>query len=481
MEKRPTNKQEWTEYLEERGFDLIEYQNFNGDWHAILGITCKECGYSYEAKASNVIRRKKGLCPKCGDYRPYTTEEIIECIEKNGGTYISGEVLNKESRIKFKCGACNSTIEKKAHDIRRTKKGCINCRPDRMKRTIRKERNHLKKAKAVAEERGGKCLSTDANIITKNKLLWECSLGHTWKATSDSVLNQGTWCPQCASSRGERTVRALFEACFEADFPQTRPHFLKRPNFHLDGYNRELKLAFEVNGIQHYQLNAKFHISEDNLKSQKLRDRNKAQLCKRHGVILITVPHWVIEKGITKIREFVSDALTTLGITPLNNPQKVKIDPLKIYDAQTDDAFRKFKSIVTENGGHFDPAEYLGRTFSLSVTCNEGHTWKAKPYLILNGHWCPGCAKNMPLNYNLIQSELNKEGWNLDSKNAPYQRAIEPIRMRCPKGHLVKRSWNAWQRQRNNGRITCRECYVESMLEKRDDVERETTEETELV
>lgn len=182
MKKRPANKQAWIEYLDEQGFDLITYQNINGDRNAILGMICQKCRYSYEAKASNIIRRKRGLCPKCGDYSPYTTESIIECIEKNGGVYISGEVLNKNSRIKFKCGACKSLIEKRAQDIRRTKKGCINCRTGKMKSTIRDKRDNLGRAKTIAKERGGRCLSTDKNITTQSKLLWECSLGHKWRA-----------------------------------------------------------------------------------------------------------------------------------------------------------------------------------------------------------------------------------------------------------------------------------------------------------
>ena len=44
----------------------------------------------------------------------------------------------------------------------------------------------------LAKKRGGRCLSRSYSGKEK-KLLWECSLGHRWKAVPGSII-MGTWC-----------------------------------------------------------------------------------------------------------------------------------------------------------------------------------------------------------------------------------------------------------------------------------------------
>ena len=56
--------------------------------------------------------------------------------------------------------------------------------------------NFLKKMGRIASEKGGKCLSP-AYINASTKLRWECSEGHVWEATPNSIM-RGRWCPQCA-------------------------------------------------------------------------------------------------------------------------------------------------------------------------------------------------------------------------------------------------------------------------------------------
>lgn len=59
-----------------------------------------------------------------------------------------------------------------------------------------KKAEKLARLQAVATSRGGKCLSTEyLGVVVKHR--WECSEGHQWASTPDSVVNRGTWCLAC--------------------------------------------------------------------------------------------------------------------------------------------------------------------------------------------------------------------------------------------------------------------------------------------
>jgi len=77
--------------------------------------------------------------------------------------------------------------------------------------------------------------------------------------------------------------------------------FRQRPNFinklEYDGYNDDLKLAFEYNGIQHYEYSPFFH--SNNIKKfekQQNNDTLKKDLSHQNGIYLIVVPYWIIDK-----------------------------------------------------------------------------------------------------------------------------------------------------------------------------------------
>jgi hypothetical protein len=57
---------------------------------------------------------------------------------------------------------------------------------------------------ALAESRGGKCLSKEYAGVNKH-LKWECQYGHQWEATPNSV-KRGSWCPADAGKRVSRIV-----------------------------------------------------------------------------------------------------------------------------------------------------------------------------------------------------------------------------------------------------------------------------------
>lgn len=119
--------------------------------------------------------------------------------------------------------------------------------------------------------------------------------------------------PPPKESKGEvECKRVLEKIFFPKKFDKARPDFLRNPvtggnfNLELDCYNKDLKLAVEYNGKQHYEYIPYFHRNKDAFTNQKYRDDMKRRMCKDERIILIEVPYSV---EIEKIESFLKTEL----------------------------------------------------------------------------------------------------------------------------------------------------------------------------
>jgi hypothetical protein len=87
----------------------------------------------------------------------------------------------------------------------------------------------------------------------------------------------------------EEKSRAILERVLKAPFTSVRPAFLKYihgKNLELDGYNANMKVAFEYQGIQHRQFTPLFHKTYTDFQKQVDRDKWKAETCAKKGIKL---------------------------------------------------------------------------------------------------------------------------------------------------------------------------------------------------
>lgn len=103
----------------------------------------------------------------------------------------------------------------------------------------------------------------------------------------------------------ESKCRNIIENYYKAPFTKCRPDFLRYKNgknLELDGFNKDLGIAFEYNGAGHYKYTPFFHKSYKDFEDQKDRDTFKEQKCKEVGIKLISIPHnirfWDLERYI---------------------------------------------------------------------------------------------------------------------------------------------------------------------------------------
>ena len=173
-----------------------------------------------------------------------------------------------------------------------------------------KNKFDIASVKKLAHSRGGKFLSPVSKLIVKEQYLWECSIGHKFTARLENI-DRGQWCRDCSTGLYERICRAHFESIFKVKFPNTRNlDWLKNEhgNFiELDGYNKELGIAFEHQGNQHYENNGWFN--------KPLYDDVKKELCNQNGVKLICIPELYTYIKIKKLIDFLKEEFINKNIS----------------------------------------------------------------------------------------------------------------------------------------------------------------------
>jgi len=233
-------------------------------------------------------------------------------------TGIIKENIIRTGELKFECKICNTFFSHKHHlqrHLTRKKKCGVNVQYNRNVEILkhRKRKYTIVSCQNVANEKGGKCLSTEYKN-TDAKMEWECKKGHVWR-TSFTKIKRGGWCPKCCYSKSENLCRQIIEELTNKKFPSIRPDFLRHEktgrNLELDGYNEELKLAFEYNGKQHYEyIPSYFHREgEHKFIKQQERDKLKIEICNKLGIKVIVIPYQYDYTDEDKLRSYIKSLL----------------------------------------------------------------------------------------------------------------------------------------------------------------------------
>jgi hypothetical protein len=145
-----------------------------------------------------------------------------------------------------------------------------------------------------------------------------CEKGHETQITPSSII-AGAWCGECFKEHhlwGETKCREAVERLLGAPFGTDRPEWMPRPRggrpLELDMYNKKLKIAFEYNGIQHYEYHERFHKGDPReFQRQVEYDALKARECEKRGITLIPIPYSVPPH---KFEEYIRKELANRGI-----------------------------------------------------------------------------------------------------------------------------------------------------------------------
>jgi hypothetical protein len=224
-----------------------------------------------------------------------TIDDMHELAAERGGACLSSAYKNNATKLTWRCSAGH--VWKAIPSNIRKGHWCPYC--------AGQGKPIISELRALAEARGGKCLSTHYTN-SKSKMRWQCAEDHIWEAPA-SGIRAGQWCPECSRGVSERICRIFFEQLFGVPFPKARPRWLvssRNTLFELDGYSEELQLAFEHHGEQHFGYIG-FYADKKTSRELQRRDRLKKELCRKKGVVLIEVPQIGYRVKISALREFI--------------------------------------------------------------------------------------------------------------------------------------------------------------------------------
>ena len=306
----------------ERGGKCLSTHYTNA--HTPLKFECAK-GHRWKGIPAGV---KKGVwCAKCAHIkRGIETRDSIEIYQKiaqeRGGKCLSTEYKDNKTKLKFEC-AKGHIWKGIPYNI---KQGvwCIECSYQNRGAS---QRDTLETFYKIAQERGGKCLSTEY-FNTNEKLKFECAKGHHWKANGNSIKSRGSWCPKCDIKTRTDKFRD------NIDIYHTIAAFHNGKCLSEKYKNRSTKLKFECE--------------------------------KGH--------QWKTSAGIVKGGSWCPQC------------------DIKTRGSERKDKIETYQKIAEEHGGKCLSTEYINSREKLKFECAKGHKWETTAINVKQGSWCLRCG-----------------------------------------------------------------------------------------
>ena len=438
--------QKLKEHAQEKGGTLITetYKNIDTpiEWQ------CK-VGHRWFASANNVLKSKGTWCPECAGNKKGTLRQLQEKAKERDGKLLSKTYHNRLSKYKWQCSQ-GHIWEATAANVLIDDHWCHKCGGSALLT--------LDDLKQIAKDRDGKLLSKKyANIDSKYE--WQCSNNHKWLATGYKIKN-GQWCPYCQNNNlTEEKVRVVMSALFACDFPKKRPAWLvndRNKKMELDGYNENLKIAFEYHGIQHFKV-GHFTKSSSQLSLRIKDDSKKEELCRLHNVNLFVIPYTIDSKDFEKEIRLLA---LNFGLKSIL-VEKPKIDLTKAYSINSE-YLDRLRSHVVLKKGLLHSNTWKGFHAKYKVQClKHDYSWYSTATDLLHkGSWCKFCGIDSVKQAHQSKGQLKLETY----AKQHYAKLISPryidqfakYEFKCSAGHAVFINW----KKRNGKKHFCQICKV---------------------
>lgn len=105
-------------------------------------------------------------------------------------------------------------------------------------------------------------------------------------------------------------------------------------------------------------------------------------------------------------------------------------------------SYEQVKDSFSKRGCKLLSTDYVNSMTKLDYECSNGHCHSITFAHFLNGVGCPYCAGNAKLDYNVVKSGFETEGYTLVSTE--YVNSKTKLNYKCNKGHTHSITWSDW-------------------------------------
>lgn len=425
---RQSNRK-WYKFLCERG-----HERKRAVYYGIVSRIgpCRQCERDDQlAAVHKIAKEKNGRCLTVSLARLRTPVEL-ECEQghrwKNRATYV----------LQGKwCSECDGTVRRRVT---------------------------IEKAKSIAAERGGECLSKELSSSRDDRLSWRCSEGHSWQATYHGVGHEGSWCPTCArKSRriGIKQAHALAQRhggkCLSDTCRDSREVLRWQcKNGH------EWRLCYSA-----LKTRGRFCLRCEPL-SRRVRSEEEmlvwaCEEAERRGGHCLSKKYdrrepyleWECANGHRWVASCEEAIRRGSWCSECRETPHVDRRVSKSHIALRARMFDEAKEIAKDRGGKCLSTSYINNQAPLKWRCGEGHEWEAGfANVKQRGSWCPVCSR-VRGSLKRLKAIADEAGGVLLSTE--YKGAYHAYEWRCKSGHEFVRRLDA---ARGNFCIECREASL---------------------
>ncbi|MDT2783126.1 DUF2726 domain-containing protein [Enterococcus asini] len=303
------------EYVSSVGCTLLS--DYIPDYLGNMRFRCA-CGREFERSWHSFCAERMDSCKTCrkGELHniPLSFYEAEEVVALLGTKILSSKEKyhSPNSVLEFRCKDCGNSFTCSFARLWRSRR----CRCQKCSATARRLKVE-EFANRLEEVHGDSIVIVGKFTGTMKPVMVTCaSCHHTWFPMAYNLLN-GTGCPKCAATRGERSIALTlknrhclyrseytFDTCIGTGGGMCRFDCAV-----LDSLGQSPLLLIEYDGIQHFEP-VEFFGGQQGFEYRQRNDRIKDSYCKDHGIPLLRISY----KQFDQIEQLVTDKLYELNI-----------------------------------------------------------------------------------------------------------------------------------------------------------------------
>jgi hypothetical protein len=257
---------------------------------------------------------------------------------------------------------------------------------------------HYKTIEQIVLSKGGKIKEGEAYINNITKMTFIDQLGNEFKMTPASI-KKGQWSP-FEKNCFEHICRQIIEQIYMKKFPSCWETITRKNqrNLQLDGYCKDLNIAFEYQGIQHSIGWGNDQLKRDKslLKILKL-DAEKKQECINKNILLLEINYYKnIHNVNSLIEQTIQDIKASYEKNNINLPyfiSNIDLNKIKVDFSNISHLVLKQKEIEkiaqSKKGKIKEGEQYVNAHTKITFIDQLGNEFKMIPASVKKGSWSP--------------------------------------------------------------------------------------------